>query len=140
MLDNIGGGIGRLPNEAMRKRMAALVDTFPPTPVPAPMTINMPQQQANQAPPVAVTAAVLDRYVGEYKYEAAGQTVTIRRDGDRLLVKISGNAPEGPLTARSETRFQGPFGLVYEFHVDGRGKVTGATVEQGPFRIPLVRI
>ena len=29
MLDNLGGGIGRLPDEAMRKRMAALVDTWP---------------------------------------------------------------------------------------------------------------
>ena len=32
MLDNIGGGIGRLPNEATRKRMAELVDTWPPNP------------------------------------------------------------------------------------------------------------
>jgi aryl-alcohol dehydrogenase-like predicted oxidoreductase len=30
MLDNIGGGIGRLPNEATRKRMAALIDALPP--------------------------------------------------------------------------------------------------------------
>jgi aryl-alcohol dehydrogenase-like predicted oxidoreductase len=30
MLDNIGGGIGRLPNEAMRKRMAEFVDSLPP--------------------------------------------------------------------------------------------------------------
>jgi aryl-alcohol dehydrogenase-like predicted oxidoreductase len=30
MLDNIGGGIGRLPNEATRTRMAALVDSWPP--------------------------------------------------------------------------------------------------------------
>jgi aryl-alcohol dehydrogenase-like predicted oxidoreductase len=29
MLDNIGGGIGRLPDEATRKRMAALVDAWP---------------------------------------------------------------------------------------------------------------
>jgi diketogulonate reductase-like aldo/keto reductase len=29
MLDNIGGGIGRLPNEATLKRMTALVDSFP---------------------------------------------------------------------------------------------------------------
>ena len=36
MLENIGAGIGPLPNEAMRKRMAALVDTFPPTPPPGP--------------------------------------------------------------------------------------------------------
>jgi aryl-alcohol dehydrogenase-like predicted oxidoreductase len=31
MLENIGGGIGRLPNEAMRKRMAELVDSLPAT-------------------------------------------------------------------------------------------------------------
>ena len=30
MLDDLGGGIGRLPDEAMRKRMAALVDALPP--------------------------------------------------------------------------------------------------------------
>src|SRR5690606_4201965 len=29
MLDNIGGGIGRLPDEATRKRMAELVDALP---------------------------------------------------------------------------------------------------------------
>ena len=29
MLDNIGGGIGRLPNEATRKRMAQLIDSLP---------------------------------------------------------------------------------------------------------------
>jgi aryl-alcohol dehydrogenase-like predicted oxidoreductase len=32
MLENLSGGIGRLPNEATRKRMAALVDTWPPNP------------------------------------------------------------------------------------------------------------
>ena len=30
MLDDIGGGIGRLPNEAMRTRMAELIDSLPP--------------------------------------------------------------------------------------------------------------
>ena len=32
MADNIGGGIGRLPNDEMRKRMAELVDDLPPAP------------------------------------------------------------------------------------------------------------
>jgi len=32
MLDNIGGGIGRLPDEATRKRMAEFVDALPPAP------------------------------------------------------------------------------------------------------------
>src|SRR5215203_5800796 len=34
MLENIGAGIGPLPNEAARKRMAAFVDALPPTPAP----------------------------------------------------------------------------------------------------------
>ena len=32
MLDNIGGGIGRLPDAAMRKKMAEFVDALPPAP------------------------------------------------------------------------------------------------------------
>jgi aryl-alcohol dehydrogenase-like predicted oxidoreductase len=32
MVDNLGGGIGRLPNEATRKRMAQFVDALPPAP------------------------------------------------------------------------------------------------------------
>ena len=140
MLENIGGGIGRLPNADMRKRMAEFVDALPPTPVPEPQVIQRPPTPANQAPPpVALSTAILDRYVGEYNYAATGQVVTVRRDGERLFVKIQGNAPEGPLVPRSETRFQGPFGLVFEFQLDGQGKPTGAMVEQGPFRIPLVR-
>jgi len=34
MLENIGGGIGRLPNEATRKRMAEFIDALPPAPPP----------------------------------------------------------------------------------------------------------
>lgn len=135
MLENIGGGIGRLPDEATRRRMAALVDALPPTPAPGPP----PQPPAPQGPPVVLSAAILDRYVGEYSYVAAQTIVTIRRDGDRLLVKVSGNMPEGSLTPRSENRFGTSWGAVIEFQLDGQGKVTGAVVEQGPYRIPLER-
>ena len=34
MLDDIGGDIGRLPNEAMRKRMADFFDALPPVSAP----------------------------------------------------------------------------------------------------------
>jgi hypothetical protein len=88
---------------------------------------------------LVLSAAVLDRYVGEYLYATTGQTVTIRRDGERLLMKISGNTPEGPLAARAETRFQGPFMMIIEFQRDAQGRVTGAMIEQGPNRIPLER-
>jgi aryl-alcohol dehydrogenase-like predicted oxidoreductase len=133
MLDDIGGGIGRLPNEATRKRMAAFVDALPALP-------PLPQNPA-AAPGIALPVALLDRYVGEYK-AASGFTVTIRRDGATLFVK-PGTNPEAPLNARSETRFQDPRGPFLEFQLDGQGKVTGAILEQqgpqGTQRLPLER-
>ncbi|HEX6089078.1 MAG TPA: aldo/keto reductase [Gemmatimonadales bacterium] len=133
MLDNIGGGIGRLPDEATRKRMAAVVDALPALP-------PLPQNPA-AAPGIAVATAVLDRYVGEYA-AASGFIATFRRDGDKLFVK-PGNNPEAPLNARSEIRFQDPRGPIFEFQVDAQGKVTGAILEQqgpqGAQRMPLER-
>jgi aryl-alcohol dehydrogenase-like predicted oxidoreductase len=133
MLDNIGGGVGRLPDEATRKRMAALIDALPALP-------PLPQNPA-QAPGIALPAAVLDRYVGEYE-AASGFTATFRRDGDRLFVK-PGTNPEAPLNARSETRFQDPRGPIFEFQLDNQDRVTGAILEQqgpqGTQRIPLTR-
>ena len=123
MLDDIGGGVGRLPNETMRQRMAAFIDALPALP-------PLPQNPA-QALGIALPAAVLDRYVGEYR-AASGFTATFRREGDRLFVK-PGTNPEVPLNARSETRFQDPRGPFFEFQLDGQGKVTGAILEQqGP--------
>jgi hypothetical protein len=69
MLDNLGGGIGRLPDEATRRRMAALVDALPQLPPP-------PNPAA--APGIALPVAILDRYVGEWK-TPAGDTLTFRR-------------------------------------------------------------
>jgi aryl-alcohol dehydrogenase-like predicted oxidoreductase len=136
MLENIGGGIGRLPDEAMRKRMAALVDSWPGGRGSAPPPPGPPP-----GPVVAVSAAILDRYVGEYK-AASGFTAIFRRDGDKLIVKPGSN-PEAPLIPRSETRFQDPRGPVFEFQLDAQGKVTGAVLEQqgaqGPQKIPLER-
>lgn len=148
MLDNIGGGIGRLPTDAMRTRLAQFVDAIPvPPPPPAPppppgvTTLEQSQQlKANQPPGIALSGAILDRYVGAYKHEAAGTMVTVRRDGDKLLVKVQTSLfTEEHFLARSETRFESiPY--VLEFHLDGQGKVTGATWRQGAISIPLVRM
>jgi hypothetical protein len=141
MLDNIAGGSGRLPNEAMRKRMADFIDALPPTPVPPPQVVTQAPPQAPAAPAVAVSAAILDRYVGEYKHAAVGTIVSVRREGDKLLLK-SGTAPEGAITARSETLFTLPWPeSTIEFKVDSQGKATGATVDMfgGGQIIPLVR-
>jgi aryl-alcohol dehydrogenase-like predicted oxidoreductase len=129
MLENIGGGIGRLPDEATRKRMAALMDTFPATPPPGPPKA------------LVLPAAVLDRYIGEYK-APSGFTAIFRRDGDNLMVK-PGNNPEVALLARTQTRFQDPRGPFFEFELDAQGKVVRAYLDQngpqGVQRIVLAR-
>ncbi len=131
MLDNMGGGIGRLPDEAMRRRMAAFIDALPALP-------PLPPNPA-AAPGIALSAAILDRYVGEWKLSST--VVTFRRDGATLFVK-PGTAPELPLAARSETRLQDPRGPVFEFQVDPGGAVTRLIMEQGnpAQRIALTRV
>ena len=128
MLDNIGGGSGRLPNQATRKRMAELVDSWPLAGAAGP-----PAQGA-----VVVPVAVLDRYAGEYKPKA-GAILTVRRVGSVLHVK-AGEAPEAPLVARSETRFSDPWGAIFEFQLDPAGMVTGLIQQQGQLKIQALRI
>lgn len=133
MIDDMAGGVGRLPNEATRKRMAALIDSFPKPKPPAP-----PPNPA-AAPGIALAETILQRYVSEWT-TAGGTAVTFRREGTRLLVKVGAN-PEAPLNARSETRLQDPRGPIFEFQVDGQGAVTGVILEQGnpPQRASLLR-
>jgi aryl-alcohol dehydrogenase-like predicted oxidoreductase len=124
MLDDIGGGVGRLPNEAMRKRMAEYIDA-------------LPGGRPPYVPPVAVAPAILDRYVGEYK-TADGSILSFRRNGAQLLLKRSAS-PEIPVYARAETRFFfGP--MVIEFQLDGTGTVTGLIIEEGNQKTPASRI
>ncbi|MES2521288.1 MAG: aldo/keto reductase [Gemmatimonadota bacterium] len=119
MLDDLGGGIGRLPDEPTRKRMAAFIDALP---------VPVPQNPA-AAPGLSLPAAVLERYASEWTLPS-GAVVTFRRDQDRLVVK-AGTNPDMPLNARSTTRFQDPRGPFFEFQLDAQGNVTGAVLEQG---------
>jgi aryl-alcohol dehydrogenase-like predicted oxidoreductase len=133
MLDNMGGGIGRLPNEATRRRMAELVDALPPA------TIGGgPSAQSAHGPPgsIVLPAAVLDRYVGEYR-SAAGDVLNFRRYGTMLVGKV-GRGPDTVIYGRSETRFQlGP--NFVEFQVGSAGKATGLIYERGSQKIPASR-
>ena len=148
LLDDIAGGTGRLPNEAMRKRIAAFVDALPARQNPnAPSAAGRSTMASGTVQPgVALSAAILDRYVGEYRHVAAGTTVTIRRDGNTLLFDVQDSGrPAMSFVARSETRFASAPIFSLEFHLDGQGKVTGATYESAaptgmaPTRIPLER-
>jgi hypothetical protein len=101
------------------------VDALPPAP-PGPLKA------------VELSAAVLDRYVGEYT-TPAGAVFTFRREGTTLFMKPPGTNPEVPLAARSEIRFGTPQSRVVEFHIDAQGKVTGGFMEQGPQPLQLIR-
>jgi hypothetical protein len=64
------------------------------------------QLKANQRPESRCRRPSWTRHVGEYKHEAAGTMVTVRRDGDRLLVKVQTSTfTEKHFLAQSETRF-----------------------------------
>ncbi|HZB25696.1 MAG TPA: hypothetical protein VE379_06165, partial [Vicinamibacterales bacterium] len=128
MLENVGGGSGRLPNQATRKRMAELVDAWP-------LAGTAVSPAAKGA--AVVPAEVLDRYAGEYKTPAG--PITIRRAGSALQVK-TGNAEEAALVARSETRFSDPWGSIVEFQLDSAGVVTGLIMQQGQLKIQAQRV
>jgi aryl-alcohol dehydrogenase-like predicted oxidoreductase len=128
MLENIGGGSGRLPNQATRKRMAELVDSWPLAGTTGP---------AATQDPVVVSAAILDRYAGEYK-TAQGLLMTVRRVGSALHVKV-GDAQETLLVARTQARFSDPWGAIFEFQVDAAGAATGLIQQQGQLKIQASR-
>jgi aryl-alcohol dehydrogenase-like predicted oxidoreductase len=131
MLEDIGGGIGRLPDEATRKRMVAFFDALP--------SVSEKGAPAPQGPGV-ISTAVLDRYVGEYK-TGAGAIVSVRRYGSMLVAKAGPN-PDIVLIARTNTRFslghRGPD--LIEFQPDNTGNVALLVYEQGNKKIPAARI
>jgi hypothetical protein len=134
MLDNIGGGIGRLPNDATRKRMAELIDSLPPVTIggaPRPASAHGP------AGSLVLSAAVLDRYVGEYR-ATSGQILNFRRYGTMLVAKVGPNE-DRVIYGQSETRFRfGPHFI--EFQLDSSGKASGLIYEQGGQKIQATRM
>ena len=87
MLDNIGGGTGRLPNEATRKRRAELIDSL------------------GGAVAVRVPTSVLERYVGEYEFPNYALLVLLK--GDTLTSpRLGMPLTETNLVPVDETRFK----------------------------------
>jgi aryl-alcohol dehydrogenase-like predicted oxidoreductase len=126
MADNMGAARGRLPDEAMRRRMIEVVNALPAAAPPAPA--------APTGPTAAVPVAVLDQYVGEYVMSPT-MVITVRRSGDSLTAQPGGQSP-AVLEARSETRFQvrgAPVEL--EFVTDQAG-VVNLVLHQGGQQIP----
>jgi aryl-alcohol dehydrogenase-like predicted oxidoreductase len=128
MADNMGAAVGRLPDEAMRRRMVEYVDALPTA------------EAAGPRHDVLLPAAILNRYVGEYEM-ASGPILTFRRAGAGLVVLPPGGQQEVALATRSETRFSVPGGgPTFEFQLDGEGTVTGFVMEQGGQSMPASRV
>jgi aryl-alcohol dehydrogenase-like predicted oxidoreductase len=128
MADNMGAAVGRLPDEAMRRRMAAYVDALPSA------------QAAEPRHDVVLPAAILDRYVGAYEI-ASGPTLVFSRAGAGLAVRPPGGQQDVPLVTRTETRFSVPGGgPIFEFQLDGDGTVTGLIMEQLGQRAQATRV
>jgi CubicO group peptidase (beta-lactamase class C family) len=88
---------------------------------------------------VKVDPAIYDGYAGEYEL-APGFTITIMREGDKLMSQATGQA-KIELFPESKTRF---FAKVVnaqiEFSVDSAGKATGLTLYQGGQQMPAKKI
>lgn len=133
MLDNLGGGVGRLPSEAMRRRMAALIDELPP------VTLATGAQSTwAHGPPggIVLSPAVLDRYVGNYR-AANGTSMRFRRYGSMLVATV-GNEPDRAIFGPTPTRFwYGPNTI--EFQTADEGPATGLVYTSGGQRITATR-
>jgi len=128
MADNMGAAVGRLPDEAMRRRMAEYVDALPSA------------ESVGPRQDVLLPAAILDRYVGEYEM-ASGPILTFSLAGDGLAVRPPGGQQDVALVTRTETRFSVPGGgPIFEFQLDGDGVVTGLIMEQLGQRMTATRV
>jgi CubicO group peptidase (beta-lactamase class C family) len=88
---------------------------------------------------VKLDPAVYDLYAGEYEL-APGFTLTITREGERLMSQATGQ-PKIEIFPESKTKF---FVKVVdaqiEFNVDSTGKATGLTLYQGGQQMPAKKI
>jgi len=110
--------------------MAELVDALPPTSPPGP-----PKPQAPQGPAVALSAAIPDRYVGEFEYAALGTIVTFRRDGATLFVKV-GHPSGGPPCGALGDALRGPLGSHHRVPARRPGKGDRCHCGAGPVSHP----
>jgi bla regulator protein BlaR1 len=104
-------------------------------------TMDEPAAQAGTKKPgervaIKLPAATLDRYVGAYKL-SDNWYVTVRRDGETLKARITGQ-PELEIHAERENFFfWSPVDAQLEFATDGTG---GATLHQFGKDMPLTRV
>ncbi len=80
---------------------------------------------------IAVESSVLDRYVGEYRFQYPKTTYAISKENGKLFLEEPG-FPKAEMFAESETHFfLKTYDVQITFEEDANGSVTGMTVYQG---------
>jgi len=88
---------------------------------------------------VTVPAAVLQQYVGVYRYDPIGMDITVRLEGAQLTAQATGQGAF-PLTAQSEKSFSfDEAGIVIDFQKVENGKAQVLMLHQGGSNIPFER-
>lgn len=97
-----------------------------PPPPPAPPELA--------APSLSLDPAFVDRFLGTYV--SAGATLSIRRDGARILAQRAGE-PAYALTRTAEATFVDPRGIAYLFTLppDGPGAMLRMVYADGQVRV-----
>lgn len=98
---------------------------------------DKPLPQARQA--IAVDPALYQRYVGAYEL-APGMAVTVSREGDRLMVTLSGQAPAEVLPESERLFFLTVVDAQIEFVLDDSGDTSGLILHQGGQDIPARKV
>jgi len=86
---------------------------------------------------IALSAAQLDRFVGDYSLGPT--TVPVTRDGDHLLIHLPQASPIQLLAMTATEFFVRKPDLVVAFETDSTGQVTGLTIAQGDNKQRLTR-
>jgi hypothetical protein len=85
-----------------------------------------------------VAPNLLDRYAGEYEL-ITGPIVTVSREGDHLVVQMTGQRRLAILASSPTEFFAEDTGPAYTFLKDQTGNVTGLVQRRGGWDLPARR-
>jgi hypothetical protein len=115
--DNYGAWLAYLPEEKLAVAYTTNAKVIPVQDIVS-AAIDIYYDKPFQIPsfePIAVSAEVLDQYVGIYTIPGAPVKFTISRQGTTLFIQPPGEQSAAPLEAIAQDKFQIPRAIVVEF-------------------------
>ncbi len=95
------------------------------------ITFGQPYEMPKERKAITVASSVLDKYVGQYRFQYPATSYTITNENGKLMMLESG-FPKDEMFAESETEFFSKgFDVQIKFVKDANGTVTGVIAYQG---------